>query len=52
MYLSQSALSALLGLRGRHIFEMTLNYPVVLPRMLVCVLAYFVARSHGDASMY
>lgn len=34
------------------IFEMTLSYPVVLPLMLSCVVAYFVARAAGTASMY
>ncbi|WP_322008836.1 ClcB-like voltage-gated chloride channel protein [Paraburkholderia sp. J12] len=34
------------------IFEMTLSYPVVLPLMLSCVVAYFVARATGKASMY
>jgi len=34
------------------IFEMTLSYQVVLPLMLSCVVAYFVARAIGNASMY
>ncbi len=34
------------------IFEMTLSYSVVLPLMLACVAAYFVARSVGEHSMY
>ncbi|VVE28477.1 voltage-gated ClC-type chloride channel ClcB [Pandoraea communis] len=34
------------------IFEMTLSYQAVLPLMLACVVAYFVARSRGEASMY
>ena len=34
------------------IFEMTLSYQVVLPLMLACVVAYFVARSTGEDSMY
>jgi CIC family chloride channel protein len=34
------------------IFEMTLSYQVVLPLMLSCVVAYFVARSINGASMY
>ncbi|MCC8391612.1 ClcB-like voltage-gated chloride channel protein [Paraburkholderia sp. MMS20-SJTR3] len=34
------------------IFEMTLSYQVVLPLMLSCVVAYFVARSIREASMY
>ena len=34
------------------IFEMTLSYQVVLPLMLACVVAYFVARSFGETSMY
>ncbi|HEX8012445.1 MAG TPA: ClcB-like voltage-gated chloride channel protein [Casimicrobiaceae bacterium] len=34
------------------IFEMTLSYDVVLPLMLGCVIAYFVARSYREASMY
>ncbi|MFC5474340.1 ClcB-like voltage-gated chloride channel protein [Paraherbaspirillum soli] len=34
------------------IFEMTLSYQVVLPLMLSCVVAYFVARSLDGASMY
>jgi CIC family chloride channel protein len=34
------------------IFEMTLSYHVMLPLMLACVLAYFLARSVGGPSMY
>ena len=34
------------------IFEMTLSYSVVLPLMLACVAAYFVARATGKHSMY
>ena len=34
------------------IFEMTLSYQVVLPLMLSCVVAYFVSRAIGKASMY
>ena len=34
------------------IFEMTLSYPIMLPLMLACVLAYFVVRATGGASMY
>ncbi len=34
------------------IFEMTLSYQVVLPLMLACVVAYFVARSIDETSMY
>jgi len=34
------------------IFEMTLSYQVMLPLMLSCVVAYFIARSLDDASMY
>lgn len=34
------------------IFEMTLSYQVVLPLMLSCVVAYFVARAIAQASMY
>lgn len=34
------------------IFEMTLSYSVVLPLMLACVVAYFVARASGEHSMY
>ncbi|CAB3772012.1 Voltage-gated ClC-type chloride channel ClcB [Paraburkholderia humisilvae] len=34
------------------IFEMTLSYQVVLPLMLSCVIAYFVARAIGKTSMY
>ncbi|RFU45328.1 ClcB-like voltage-gated chloride channel protein [Paraburkholderia sp. DHOC27] len=34
------------------IFEMTLSYQVVLPLMLSCVVAYFVARAIGKNSMY
>ena len=34
------------------IFEMTLSYEVVLPLMLSCVVAYFVARTTGGLPMY
>ncbi|QRX83098.1 ClcB-like voltage-gated chloride channel protein [Glaciimonas sp. PAMC28666] len=34
------------------IFEMTLSYSVMLPLMLSCVVAYFIARSLDGASMY
>lgn len=34
------------------IFEMTLSYQVVLPLMLSCVVAYFVARNAEHSSMY
>ncbi|RKP56735.1 ClcB-like voltage-gated chloride channel protein [Pararobbsia silviterrae] len=34
------------------IFEMTLSYQVVLPLMLACVVAYFIARTQGETSMY
>jgi CIC family chloride channel protein len=34
------------------IFEMTLSYQVMLPLMLACVVAYFLARSVGGPSMY
>ena len=34
------------------IFEMTLSYQVVLPLMLACVAAYFVARASREKSMY
>ena len=34
------------------IFEMTLSYQVVLPLMLACVAAYFVARAVREESMY
>ncbi len=34
------------------IFEMTLSYQVMLPLMLSCVVAYFVARRMESASMY
>jgi chloride channel protein, CIC family len=33
-------------------FEMTLSYQVMLPLMLACVLAWFVARGVGGPSMY
>jgi CIC family chloride channel protein len=33
-------------------FEMTLSYQVMLPLMLACVLAWFVARGVGGLSMY
>jgi chloride channel protein, CIC family len=34
------------------IFEMTLSYQVVLPLMLSCVVAYFIARTSEQTSMY
>mgnify|MGYP003630532739 CR=1 FL=1 len=34
------------------IFEMTLSYQVMLPLMLSCVVAYFIARSIDSTSMY
>jgi CIC family chloride channel protein len=34
------------------IFEMTLSYQVMLPLMLACVLAWFVARGIGGVAMY
>ncbi|HCE07439.1 MAG TPA: voltage-gated chloride channel ClcB [Oxalobacteraceae bacterium] len=34
------------------IFEMTLSYQVMLPLMLSCVVAYFIARSIAGTSMY
>jgi CIC family chloride channel protein len=34
------------------IFEMTLSYQVMLPLMLSCVVAYFIARSIEGSSMY
>jgi CIC family chloride channel protein len=34
------------------IFEMTLSYQVMLPLMLSCVAAYFIARSIDGTSMY
>lgn len=34
------------------IFEMTLTYHVMLPLMLACVIAYFLARGIGGPSMY
>lgn len=34
------------------IFEMTLSYQVMLPLMLACVLAYYVARGVGGLPMY
>jgi chloride channel protein, CIC family len=34
------------------IFEMTLSYQVVLPLMLACVVAYFIARALDETSMY
>jgi CIC family chloride channel protein len=33
-------------------FEMTLSYSVVLPLMLACVAAYFMAQASGKHSMY
>lgn len=34
------------------IFEMTLSYQVVLPLMLSCVVAFFIARTIAETSMY
>ncbi|SAL82270.1 voltage-gated ClC-type chloride channel ClcB [Caballeronia terrestris] len=34
------------------IFEMTLSYQAVLPLMLSCVVAYFIARASEQTSMY
>lgn len=34
------------------IFEMTLSYPVMLPLLLSCIVAYFIARNSNGASMY
>jgi CIC family chloride channel protein len=34
------------------IFEMTLSYQIMLPLMLSCVVAYFIARSIDSSSMY
>jgi chloride channel protein, CIC family len=34
------------------VFEMTLDYDIVLPLMLVCVTAYFTARSMDGESIY
>jgi CIC family chloride channel protein len=34
------------------IFEMTLSYQVMLPLMLACVIAYFLARAGGGPAMY
>ncbi|BAN23292.1 ClcB-like voltage-gated chloride channel protein [Caballeronia insecticola] len=34
------------------IFEMTLSYQVMLPLMLSCVIAYFIARTSEQTSMY
>lgn len=34
------------------IFEMTLSYQIMLPLMLACVIAYFLARGVGGPSMY
>jgi chloride channel protein, CIC family len=34
------------------LFEMTLSYQVVLPLMVLCVVAYVVARATGTVSMY
>jgi len=34
------------------IFEMTLSYQIMLPLMLSCVVAYFIARSIDGSSMY
>lgn len=44
---TQAPLMAILML-----FEMTLSYQVMLPLMVACVLAYFVARSANAGSMY
>lgn len=34
------------------LFEMTLDYDIVLPLMLACVSAYFAAKSVSNASLY
>lgn len=34
------------------IFEMTLSYQIMLPLMLTCVLAYYVAKAAGGGAMY
>jgi CIC family chloride channel protein len=34
------------------IFEMTLSYQVMLPLMLSCVVAFFIARTSAQTSMY
>ncbi|HXE18941.1 MAG TPA: ClcB-like voltage-gated chloride channel protein [Castellaniella sp.] len=34
------------------VFEMTMNYQMVLPLVLACVVAYFVSRSLAQAVMY
>ncbi len=34
------------------IFEMTLSYQVMLPLMVSCVIAYFIARTSEQTSMY
>jgi CIC family chloride channel protein len=34
------------------LFEMTLDYGIVLPLMLACVVAYYTARSLADDSIY
>ncbi|KNH09929.1 Chloride channel protein [Candidatus Burkholderia brachyanthoides] len=34
------------------IFEMTLSYQVILPLMLACVIAYYIARASEQTSMY
>jgi chloride channel protein, CIC family len=34
------------------IFEMTLSYQVMLPLMIACVIAYFIARTSEQTSMY
>jgi chloride channel protein, CIC family len=34
------------------IFEMTLSYQVMLPLMLACVIAYYIARTSEQTSMY
>lgn len=44
---TQAPLMAMLML-----FEMTLSYQVMLPLMVACVVAYFVARSVNAGSMY
>ncbi len=44
---TQAPLMAILML-----FEMTLSYQVMLPLMVACVMAYFVARAANAGSMY
>lgn len=34
------------------LFEMTLDYAIVLPLMLACVVAYYVARGINPDSIY